>query len=139
MSFSGEDHPEVWQQLVRVKRNKRTYLSRLHLEVCIFTAVADELKAGDLAVAGSERFADYRAQLLPWEACEPLMAEYCQEMDLPADAPTFVARLRKRLTEVAAGVDAAFPGNTSVEITPKGEPILKRIKAKAVSKSRLAL
>jgi Domain of unknown function (DUF4158) len=57
--------PEVWQHLVRVKRKKRTKLSRRHLEVCIFTAVADELKAGNLAVEGSEQFADYRAQLVP--------------------------------------------------------------------------
>jgi hypothetical protein len=48
------------------------------LEVCVFWAVAAELKAGDLSVDGSERFADYRAQLLPWEACQPMVAQYCQ-------------------------------------------------------------
>jgi hypothetical protein len=101
--------PEIWQRLIRVKRKKRTKLVRRHLEVCIFAAVADELKSGDLAVEGSERFADYRAQLLPWTLCEPQIAEYCQEVGLPADAPTFVAQLRERLTEVAAQVDAAFP------------------------------
>jgi len=131
--------PEVWQHLVRVKRRKRTKLVRRHLEVCIFTAVADELKAGDLAVEGSEQFADYRAQLLPWETCEPQVADYCQEIGLPADAHTFVAQLRERLTDVAAQVDAAFPGNKSVEITAKGEPVLKRIKAKAIPASRIAL
>src|SRR5947209_19163124 len=68
--------PEVWQHLMRVKRNKRTKLARRHLEVCIFVAIADELKAGDLAVEGSERFADCRVQLLPWEAGEPQVAEY---------------------------------------------------------------
>ena len=111
--------PEVWQRLIRVKRNKRTKLARRHLEVYIFAAVADELKAGDLAVEGSERFADYRAQLLPWEACEPQVAEYCQEVSLPGDAHAFVAQLRERLTEVAAQVDAAFPKNKSLEITAK--------------------
>src|SRR6266487_2677109 len=105
--------PEVWQHLVRVKRRKRTKLVRRQLEVCIFTAVADELKAGDLAVEGSEQFADYRAQLLPWETCEPQVADYCQEIGLPADAHTFVAQLRERLTDVAAQVDEAFLGNKS--------------------------
>lgn len=79
---------EVWQRLIRVKRKKRTKLARRHLEVCIFAAVADELKSGDLAVEGSERFADYRARLLPWALCEPQIAEYCQEVGLPTDAPT---------------------------------------------------
>jgi len=135
LSFASE----VWQHLIRVKRKKRTKLVRRHLEVCIFAAVADELKSGDLAVEGSERFADYRAQLLSWALCEPQIGEYCQEVSLPADAPTFVAQLHERLTEVAAQVDAAFPGNKSLEITAKGEPVLKRLKAKAVPASRVAL
>src|SRR5947209_1722827 len=130
---------EVWQRLIRVKRKKRTKLVRRPLEACIFAAIADELKAGDLAVEGSERFADYRAQLLPWATCEPQVAEYCQEVSLPSDAHAFVTQLRERLTEVAAQVDTAFPTNKSVEITSKGEPVLKRIKGKAVPASRIAL
>ncbi len=43
LSFASE----VWQRLIRVKRKKRTNLVRRHLEVCIFAAVADELKSGD--------------------------------------------------------------------------------------------
>ena len=105
----------------------------------MFWAVATELKAGDLYVDGSERFADYRAQLLPWEACEPMLAEYCQEVNIPKSASAFVAGLREELTKTAEQVDAAFPGNKSVEITEKGEPVLKRIKAKAVPASRIAL
>jgi len=135
LSFTSE----IWQRLIRVKRKKQTKLARRPLEVCIFAAIADELKSGDLAVEGSERFADYRAQLLPWTMCEPQIAEYCQEVGLPGDAHTFVAQLRERLTEGAAQVDAAFPGNTSLEITTKGEPVLKRLKAKAVPASRVAL
>ena len=75
----------------------------------------------------------------PGTTCEPQVAEYCQEVGLPADAHTFVTQLRERLTEVAAQVDAAFPGNKSLEITAKGEPVLKRLKAKAVPASRVAL
>ncbi len=131
--------PEVWQHLIRVKRKKRTKLARRPLEACIFAAVADELKAGDLAVEGSERFADYRAQLLPWAMCEPQVAEYCQEVSLPSDAYAFVTQLRERLTEVATQVDTAFPTNKSVEITAKGEPVLKRIKGKVIPASRIAL
>jgi hypothetical protein len=47
----------------------------------------------------------------------------------------FVTQLRERLTEV----NAAFPGNKSLAITAKGEPVLKRIKGKAVPASRIAL
>jgi hypothetical protein len=68
-----------------------------------------------------------------------MVAEYCQEMGLPSDASTFVMRLRGQLTQVAEQVDAAFPGNKSVEITAKGEPVLKRIVGKAVPASRIGL
>jgi TnpA family transposase len=135
LSFASE----AWQRLVIIKGEKRTQLARRHLEVCVFSAVAAELKAGDLYVDGSERFADYRAQLLPWDACQPMIAEYCQEVGVPSDAPAFVARLREKLKSVAEQVDAAFPGNKSVEITDKGEPVLKRIKAQAIPASRIAL
>src|SRR5207302_9673948 len=76
LSFASE----VWQRLIRVKRKKRTKLARRPLETCIFAAVADELKAGDLAVEGSERFADYRAQLLPWPTCEPHVNAHRQQL-----------------------------------------------------------
>jgi TnpA family transposase len=130
---------EAWQHLIVVKGKKGTRLARRHLEGCVFAAVAAELKAGDLYVDGSERFADYRAQLLPWDICQPMVAEYCQEIGLPADAAAFVARLREELTKVAEQGDAAFPDNKSVEITAKGEPVLKRIKAQAVPASLRAL
>src|SRR5256886_8258543 len=131
--------PEVWQHLVRVKRRKRTKLVRRHLEVCIFTAVADELKAGDLAVEGSEQFADYRAQLLPWETCEPQVTVYCQGIGLPAVPPNFVSQLRDGLSDVAPHVHAPLLGIKFVESTAKGETELKRIKAKAIPASRIAL
>jgi TnpA family transposase len=135
LSFASEAR----QRLVIVKGEKGTQLARRHLEVCVFWAVAAELKTGDLSVDGSERFADYRAQLLPWETCQPMVAEYCQEVGIPASASAFVTHLREELTKVAEQVDAAFPGNKSVEIKDCGEPVLKRIKAKAVSASRIAL
>ena len=52
---------------------------------------AAELKSGDLAVRGSEQYADYREQLLSWEACEPKVAEYCQKLGFPATAEEFVS------------------------------------------------
>jgi hypothetical protein len=135
LSFASE----AWHHLIVVKGKKGMQLARRHLEVCVFSAIAAELKAGDLYVDGSERFADYRAQLLPWDICQPMVAEYCQEIGLPLDAAAFVTRLREELTKVAEQVDAAFPNNKSVEITAKGEPVLKRIKAKVVPASRMAL
>jgi hypothetical protein len=84
---------------------------RQHLETCVFSYVAEELKSGDLCVAGSEQYADYRDQLLSWEECEPKVAEYCQRLGLPMTADGFVEHLRSFLTEVAAEVDCTRPQN----------------------------
>jgi len=114
-----------------VRRKSKSWFLRQHLETCVFSYVAAELKTGDLCVAGSEQFADYREQLLSWEECEPKVAEYCQRLDLPMTAEGFVEHLRTRLTEVAANVDRTRPENRELIINERGEPSLKRLQAKA--------
>jgi hypothetical protein len=102
-------------------------LDRRHLEVCVFSYLAAELKTGDLYVEGSENYADYRAQLVPWEECAPQVADYCRELKLAPNAADFVRQLKDELTQLAEQVDRAFPLNTHLEISPEGEPVLKRL------------
>jgi len=119
-----------WQRTVLVKRKGKLWFARHHLEICVFSSLADELKSGDICVQGSEQFADYRGQLLSWEECEPKVAAYCQQLGLPATAEGFVEQVRTWLTEVAAEVDRTRPANQSLMINEKGEPSLKKIRAK---------
>jgi len=119
-----------WQRTVLVRRKGKTWFVRHHLETCVFSALAEELKSGDICVAGSEQFADYRDQLLSWEECEPKVAAYCHQMDIPATAEGFVTHLRTWLTEVAAQVDRTRPENDALVINEKGEPSLKKLRAK---------
>src|SRR5690606_21329315 len=102
-------------------------------EVCVFSMLANELKSGDVAVRGSEAYADYRHQLLPWETCEPLVQDYCQQLGLPANPIAFVNELQSRLTQVADLTDQGYLENGQVIIGDDGLPVLKRGKAKGVS------
>src|SRR5260370_16204088 len=86
LSFASEQ----WQRTVLVRTDKGPKLARRHFEVCAFAALAAALKAGDIAVEGSDAYADYREQLLPWSECEPQVADYCQAVELPATAVGFV-------------------------------------------------
>jgi hypothetical protein len=52
-------------------------LALFRLEVCVFSHLAAGLKSGDIGIAGSESFADYRQQLLAWEECEAGLKEFC--------------------------------------------------------------
>ena len=127
LSFAGESR---WQDLVFRVRDGRREMHRRQLEICVFTHLALELRTCDIAVIGSEQYADYRNQLLPWEQCEPLLESYCARLGLPRTAKEFVQRLRTELETTAAEVDANFPTNAALSINQDGEPVLKRPAAK---------
>ena len=91
----------------------------------MFTYVASEFKSGDLAIAGSLEYADLRQQLLPWEQCEPQVADYCLQLDLPPDGKMLVETLRAELTSLAEQVDRRLPDGQAT-ITKTGEIRLKR-------------
>lgn len=128
LSFANEQ----WKQTLRVGKGSNL-LYRKRLEICIFSYLASELKTGDVSVQGSEKYADYRKQLLSWEECEPLVKEYCKELNFPSSPTQFVKQLKQNLTSVANTVDSNYPNNGQVIITEDGEPILKRFVRKTVS------
>ncbi|MEU9002302.1 hypothetical protein AB0D15_10035, partial [Streptomyces sp. NPDC048551] len=58
-----------WQKVIRDRR-RPGYFVRRHFEAMVFYYLADELRTGDVAVIGSEEYADWSEQLLPWEQVE---------------------------------------------------------------------
>jgi hypothetical protein len=60
LSFASER----WQRTVGRMHEGMLQLHRRHFEVCVFWHVAEELKSGDLCLAGSEAYADYREHAL---------------------------------------------------------------------------
>lgn len=119
--------------------NGETRAHRLHFEVCVFAMLAHELRSGDVAIVGSEAFADYRDQLLTWDECEPLVVDYCEQAKLPTTAEAFVTELRLRLTQAAELTDQGYMENSDVAIDESGLPILKRHRAKDMTASAKAL
>jgi hypothetical protein len=118
-----------WQALVRTRRNMETVLNRRQLEVCVFNYLDHGLRCGDVYVEGSEAYADYRQQLLPWAECIPRVPAYCQALQFASTASDFVAELRERLREASHRVDATYPDNTELTIDHEGTPHLKRLPA----------
>jgi hypothetical protein len=130
----------LWRKTVLHRgENGEERIHRRHFEVCVFSTLANELKSGDVAVAGAENYADYRDQLLPWNECEPLLADYCCQVGLPTNATEFVNGLHSRLSKTAALTDAGYLENGQVVIDENGIPVLKRIKAKDPTSSARAL
>jgi len=124
---------DAWQHLILDRRKRKRKLARRHLEVCVFLTLAQDLKTGDACVAGSEEYADYRAQLLPWAECEPQVAEYCRELGFAPTAGGFVAGLKDWLTTTAEAVDRTFPDNKRVALDAKKKIVIKRAPRPPVS------
>ena len=82
----------------------------------MFTYLASGLRTGDIAVRGSQAYANSAAQLLPWEDCQELLDEFCAEAGLPSSPHAFTDALRARLAGQAAAVDAGYPENTDLVI-----------------------
>ena len=97
----------AWRKILRDK-NRPGMLVRRHLQVCVFSYLAAELRSGDIAVVGSDSYANLHDQLMSWEECRPLVEAFCAQAGIPPDPVALTAHYRSRLTEVAARVDADY-------------------------------
>jgi hypothetical protein len=124
---------ELWQKNIRIRKSgKHIYrVSHRMLEICVFSYLAFELKTGDMYVEGAQDYADYRSHLLSWAECEPLVAAYCTQMDLPADAVGLVKDLKETLSTAARHLDENLPQNEHLTINAQGLPSLKGLKLKS--------
>ena len=129
-----------WQKLLLDPGDsQKDRVNRRQLEVCVFSHLAAELKSGDISIAGSESFADYRQHLLGWKECEAGLKDFCRRVSLPDTAAGFVEQLKTKLTETAAQVDQKYAENGDLTISPSGEPVLKRVTAKEIPESAVTL
>jgi hypothetical protein len=88
-------------------RTVAAQVDRRMFELCVLFQVANDLKSGDLCIASSDRFRDYRLELLSWEK---------------------VGQLRKQLEDRGRGTDKGFPENRYLRFE-NGEPILTPVEA----------
>ncbi len=132
-SFAGES----WRKILR-DADHPGRLMRRHLEVCVFSYLAAELRSGDIAVVGADSYANLHAQLMSWQECAPKVEEFCEQAGIPTDATALTAFFRDKLTETATAVDAGYPHNTDL-VLEDGRPTLKRRKGADRRPSALAL
>lgn len=123
LSFAAEK----WQKITLQTVAGEPFYDRKHFEVCVFSQLMVELKSGDIAIEGSEEYADYRDQLLDWAECQPQVEEYCREVELPATATEFVNNLKDELSLTADKIDRTFPKNAALSFNENGELVLKKI------------
>jgi TnpA family transposase len=104
---------------------KKYRVSRRYFELCVFMQVMQELKSGDLAIVGGDRFSDYRSQLITQEEFERERIVYGQQVGLPIDGKGFVSEMRATLFKAAKEADSSFPENEWVRIENKEAVVSK--------------
>ncbi|MDQ3763622.1 MAG: hypothetical protein M3460_18940 [Actinomycetota bacterium] len=121
-------------------RDKRRpgMLARRHLEVRVFSYLAAELRSGDIAVVGSDSYANLHSQLMMWQECAPLAADFCAQAGIPTEAAALMSFYKRQLATTAVGVDTGYPANTDL-VLDGGKPVLKRRKGAERRPSALAL
>ncbi|WP_156226467.1 DUF4158 domain-containing protein, partial [Herbaspirillum chlorophenolicum] len=136
LSFASER----WHKLVRRSHGLGNPTNRRYLEVCVFSHLASDLRSGDVCIEGAGTFADYRGQLLSWKECEALLPDYCDRIGISANPQAFVENLKSMLADTAAQVDSEFPQHAGdVSIGANGEPTLRRVTAREIPASAIAL
>ncbi|WP_432190494.1 hypothetical protein [Streptomyces sp. Tue6028] len=109
-----------WRKAVRDKNRPGVFV-RKHFEAMVFTALAKELRTGDVAVAGSEEFADWSEQLLPWEDVEAKLGDYLVEVGLaePGEAVAYGAVAFRQQLENKLSAAAGYPDSEGLVIDPE--------------------
>ena len=133
LSFAGSK----WQKLI-YGQNKQL-INKKHLEACVVSFLAKELGCGDIFIHGAEQYADFRQNLLDWQACQPLVEEFCKETSLPNNPQEWIVSLKNKLRETAQRVDEQFLTNKFVNIDKKGMPVLKKRAAKTNPQAEVLL
>ncbi|WP_427019412.1 DUF4158 domain-containing protein (plasmid) [Pseudarthrobacter sp. P1] len=66
---------EAWKKVIRDKKHPGK-LARRHLEVCVFSFLAAELRSGDIAVVGADSYAGLHRQMMTWQQCRDLAEDF---------------------------------------------------------------
>jgi TnpA family transposase len=120
--------PPKWWKMVTGTANRDLEVDsvdRRYFEICLFSCMMLELKSGDLFIEGSDKFGDYRQQLISWEEYRESVDTYCQQVCLPTNPDEFVSQLKEKLTSTIISVDSSFPQNEYVSIK-NGEPVVRK-------------
>lgn len=123
---------EKWTKLLTGHTGKvlnSDSLNRRYFEACVFYEIMQDLKSGDLCIKDSDKYSDYREQLISWEDYEEQIQLYGKQAGIPTTADDFINHAKLLLKNAADMADKSFLDNQYLKIKNK-EPILSRITRK---------
>ncbi len=104
--------PAKWRRAVQPGGT----IQRHAWELCLLHATRAALRAGDMTVAGSRRYAAWDSDLYAASAWQKRRASWYAESGLPEDASRYLAERKADLHEVTTQVARRLPGNTAARV-----------------------
>lgn len=129
-SFDLSWIPNSWWKLIagNIKRDEYPeQINRRYFEICIFTQIMWGLKSGDLYIKGSDKYSDYREQLISWEEYNKTIEIYGKQVNLSVEKTEFTQNLKQWLGDEIQNTNNTFNKNEFVKII-NGEPVISRLK-----------
>ncbi len=105
--------PAKWRPYV-VGRDGR--LDRRYYELCVLWELRGALRAGDVWLEGSRRYADPATYLIPRAQWPALRPEACRLLQAPEDGAERLRQRQAELEALLARLDGGFPTNESVRL-----------------------
>ncbi|HHT9935122.1 TPA: Tn3 family transposase [Legionella pneumophila] len=121
-----------WKKQIMGGKGK-AQIKRRELESCVFEYVSKGLNSGDLYVKGARNYADYRAELMPWDECQEHLETFCDEVGIANNPKDMMGNLKKTLADKAQYVDQNYFNIPDFVINEDGRPVLKKYEPKPKS------
>lgn len=124
-----------WKNRVCKKVNGENKLKRKELEACVMDYLSKGLNSGDLYVKGADNYADYRAELMPWDECLAHLDEYCEQVGIPNNPKEMFGQLKSLLIKKANEVDENYHSTNGFKLDDNGTPSLTKYEPKPKNES----
>ncbi|MDA7742535.1 Tn3 family transposase [Francisellaceae bacterium] len=115
-----------WKGRVFKKINGKSKLKRKELEACVIDCLSKGLNSGDVYVKGADNYADYRAELMPWDECLKHLDEYCEQIGIPNNPKEMFGQLKSSLIKKANEVDVNYHNINGFKLDDNGTPSLNK-------------
>jgi len=123
--------PPKWLHHVVSDQGK---VERRMYELCVLYELRKHLRAGNVWVEGSRRYANVETYLIPKQQWRKRRSRFCREVQVASNPAKHLAKRAKELERLLEKVDRELPENEQVRVDKKGL-VISRLEAEEVSES----
>jgi TnpA family transposase len=118
--------PTRWRPYVQ---DEEGHVSRRYYELCVLWELRSALRAGNIWVEGSRRYADPASYLLPPERWRDVRLDVCRQVQAPVEGTERLRQRRRELAEQLERLEQTLPRQETVRLDQTGTLVLSPLRA----------